>query len=1065
MITKVNYYIKSTILLMFTCSTFFIPTLSAQFNAGNCPVNIDFEYGDFSSWRTYTGGASALNSLTPVAPQSTRHEILTRANNIGVNDAYGNFPVICPNGSGYSVKLGNSNAGGQAERISYRFTIPSGSSKYSVVCYYAVVFQDPGHSALDQPKFIVKAYDALTNTPVGCSFYEFVAGPVLPGFLNSTFNSQVKYRNWTPLTIDLSGYAGQQIILEFTTADCTLGSHFGYAYLDVASNCISPVVGYGFCNGASASTLTAPFGYQTYNWWDANYLTSYGTSQTLTLTPPPPNGTIINLDINPFPGFGCRDTISVIMGGESPPPAPIVQSPINYCEGAPPVPIAVNSLPGYIPKWYFSPSGSVALSSPPTINTNAVGTISYWVSQISFGGCEGPRTEVVINVGPVPGADFTINDTLQCVFGNNYQFSNTTIPNYPGTIYDWDFGDNTSNFIGFNASHTYVNSNIYNVTLKATKDFCSTTKVIPVEIISSPKSNFSYNNACQGNVVNFTNTSNGGALGNSQFVWNFGNGNTSTAINPSFIFVNAGSFPVKLTTTTGNCSHDTTINVSISEIPKANFTFTARCINDSIQFYDASTINFGSITSWIWDFGNGQASTLKNPKMAFSNYGNNNVKLTVSTGFCSKDTIIPVNVYEPPIASFTMLDTACLNQNYRLNDNSYFASGASNANISSSWWRTNTGLIYTTKNITTQSNIAGNITLQQVVYSANGCISDTNLVTINVKQLPLPFLQLQSSLCEYKNISFEDVTPSSATRNWTINSVPVSTTKKVTVNNLGVGPQAIRLQVADSMGCISLNKDTIVSVNKTPSMRFEYKDSCVEKPVPLEAFDNDVNNITQWYWNIEGTTTQGGQLQSVLFSKFGPSNIYAYGVAANGCVSDTVYKTIKLNYNPTFAGNDTIAGANEQVQLQAKTNVTATYLWTPSIGLNNANVQNPIASNTTDKTYKVTVTSVYGCESSDDVTIRIYNGPEIYVPTVFTPNNDGINDIFKITAVGMKSFGLLKVFDRFGKLVFVTNDPLKGWNGTLNGKFANAGTYIYAVNALDVNNKKVLKKGTIIVIR
>ncbi len=1059
---------KNTFYFTIFCivNLFFCKNINAQTNAGNCPLNIDFEYGDFTNWRTYTGNATNLNGLNIGTPQPTRHEILSRANSLGINDFYGGFPVICPNGSGYSVKLGNNASGAQAERISYRFTIPAGSSQYSVTCYYAVVFQDPAHSAFDQPKFIVNAFDASTGTSVGCSFFQFVASAVLPGFQNSAANSQVRWRNWTPLTIDLSGYAGQQIILEFTTADCTLGSHFGYAYLDVASNCINPVVGNGFCNGAPSATLTAPFGYQGYNWWDANYLTSYGVGQTLTLTPPPPNGTVINLAVTPYVGFGCNDTISVVMGGEVPPPVPVITSPINYCEGATATPINITTLPGYIPKWYLTATTPAALQSPPIINTNAVGTTSYWVSQISFGGCEGPRAEVVVNVDPVPIAEFNINDTLQCLFGNNYQFTNLTIPNYPGTIYNWDFGDGTIPFIGFNASHTYSTFNIYNVKLTSTKGICSTTKTIPVEVIGSPKSNFTFNSVCQGDIVNFTNTTNGGVFTNCQFLWNFGNGNTSNAVNPSFTFNNSGIYPVKLTTTIGNCSQDTTINVTIAETPKANFTYIAGCARDSIQFTDLTVLNVGSITSWNWDFGNGQTSTIQNPKMAFTTYGAKNVKLTVTSATCSKDTTITINVNEPPIASFTRVDTACLNQNFRLNDNSSFASGSSSANVVGWWWRTANGTVYNTQNITTQFNTTGPITLQQVAYSINGCISDTNNIIINVNALPVASLQLLTSLCQNKNIGFDDVTINGATRSWVINNINVGTTKTITVNNLGIGAHNIRLQATDAFGCNSITKDTIINVNKTPSMQFTYKDSCVEKLVPLEATDNDVNNITQWYWNIEGTTTLGSRLQSVLFSKYGASKIFAYGIAANGCVSDTVYKTIKLNYNPVFAGNDTIAGANEGVQLNAKLfNTTGTYVWSPSIGLNNPNIQNPIATNTTNKTYKVTATSIYGCQSSDDVTIQIYDGPEIYVPTVFTPNNDGINDILKITAVGMKNNSSFKILNRFGKVVFVTNNPLKGWDGTLKNKFEPNGTYVYYIQATDINGKSVLKKGTIVLVR
>ncbi|MER3497517.1 MAG: hypothetical protein C4308_02180 [Chitinophagaceae bacterium] len=92
------------------------------------------------------------------------------------------------------------------------------------------MFQDPQHQPYQQPRFIVKVYDAATYQPIQCATFEYQATSNLPGFKRSTVDQSVWYKERTPVSIDLSGYAGKTIIIEFTTADCTLGGHFGYAY-------------------------------------------------------------------------------------------------------------------------------------------------------------------------------------------------------------------------------------------------------------------------------------------------------------------------------------------------------------------------------------------------------------------------------------------------------------------------------------------------------------------------------------------------------------------------------------------------------------------------------------------------------------------------------------------------------------------------------------------------------------------------------------------------------------------------------------------------------------------
>ena len=282
-----------------------------------CPINLGFEMGTFENWECAVGIVDQ-NGVVHMLSQGiypNRHTIIKNTQHLV--DHYGHFPIVSPNGSKYVVKLGNDDVGAQAERISYTFTIPADRNDYAIVYNYAVVFQDPGHLIFQQPRFTAKVFDAITNEYLPCSSYDFIASSSLPGFLlsdvmvNARYN--VYYKPWSPATIKLSGYGGKTVRLEFTTNDCTADEHFGYAYIDLNDNCNTVISGNNWCNGNQAVKLTAPFGYEKYYWYDQGLVTLLDSSSTLTIAPPPPDGTVYDLIVNPYPGSGCIDTLSSVI--------------------------------------------------------------------------------------------------------------------------------------------------------------------------------------------------------------------------------------------------------------------------------------------------------------------------------------------------------------------------------------------------------------------------------------------------------------------------------------------------------------------------------------------------------------------------------------------------------------------------------------------------------------------------------------------------------------------------------------------------------------------------------
>jgi gliding motility-associated-like protein len=145
------------------------------------------------------------------------------------------------------------------------------------------------------------------------------------------------------------------------------------------------------------------------------------------------------------------------------------------------------------------------------------------------------------------------------------------------------------------------------------------------------------------------------------------------------------------------------------------------------------------------------------------------------------------------------------------------------------------------------------------------------------------------------------------------------------------------------------------------------------------------------------------------------------------------------------------------------------YLWTPATYLNNTATSNPVAkinSPIDSIRYKVFVTDLLGCLDSATILVRIFRtNPQIFVPTGFTPNGDGKNDVLKPIAVGIERIEYFKVFNRWGQLVFSTTVNGQGWNGEIAGKPQTTNTYVWLVQAVDYTGKPIFQKGTATLIR
>lgn len=275
-------------------------------------------------------------------------------------------------------------------------------------------------------------------------------------------------------------------------------------------------------------------------------------------------------------------------------------------------------------------------------------------------------------------ADFVV--TNNCM--GNATFTDSSIYNNGSAgPHFWDFGDGATD-TSANPVHAYANPGTYNITLIAENDIgCSDTITQPVTIYPAAIAAFTYNNACEGSVVTFTDQStiSQGAL--NQWNWDLGN-NTPPLLtqNGSYVYPDTGMYNVTLiVSANGQCPDTLTQQVSIKANPIADFAVTDVCLGTQSVFTNQSTTYWGNVT-YNWNFGvAGGTSTQQSPTYTYANNGAYNISLIVTqttpTNTCSDTIVQPLNINAVPAANFTSDQYLCLGEQTVFTNQSTISTG------------------------------------------------------------------------------------------------------------------------------------------------------------------------------------------------------------------------------------------------------------------------------------------------------------------------------------------------------------------------------------------------------
>jgi gliding motility-associated-like protein len=180
--------------------------------------------------------------------------------------------------------------------------------------------------------------------------------------------------------------------------------------------------------------------------------------------------------------------------------------------------------------------------------------------------------------------------------------------------------------------------------------------------------------------------------------------------------------------------------------------------------------------------------------------------------------------------------------------------------------------------------------------------------------------------------------------------------------------------------------------------------------------------------------------------------------------------TVVVAVNPEVfadAGRDTAVVVGQPLQLNVRGGES--YSWTPAEGLSSSTIANPVAvyDGTLDSVrYFITVQDAIGCTDETTVMVKIYkSSPVVFVPTAFTPNGDGKNDVVRPLAVGLSKINYFRIYNRWGQLVFETTVNGKGWDGKIRGLVQGTESYVWIVRGEDFTGKVIFQKGMVTLIR
>jgi gliding motility-associated-like protein len=708
------------------------------------------------------------------------------------------------------------------------------------------------------------------------------------------------------------------------------------------------------------------------------------------------------------------------------------------CSGASNGTILVTPVGGTAPFTFTLNPGNIVQTGATALFTNLVAN-TYTISVADAGGCiTNPPLTVTVSPGPIFTANVSSTPTV-CAGASNGTI--TVTPNSGTAPFSYSLDGGVPQTGGSPFTFNNVIAGPHSVVVVDAVG-CNTGS-IPIPVASGPGLTTTITKTdvlCNGgNTGTITVTQ--PAIGNPPFEYSINGGPWQT--NNVFTGLSANTYTVAFREG-GGCQGSQTISITEPTVLTASSTTTPVICNGQTNGTITVTASGGigpyqySINGGPWQPGN-----------SFQVAANTYIVSIQDANGCS--TTNNVNVTEPLVltAAAILTNATC--------------DGGNNGSITVNANGGNSGYQYALNGGTYQSsnifNVAPGLYTLTVKDALNCSFSfdTTVLLTSNLQLTP----QTDPTICESKSVQLQ-VSSNATVYSWQPSPSLSNTQIPDPIASPTVTTQYI---VTATLGLCSQNDTVMVFVNPAP---------VPDAGAPGLICYGQTYQL-QGTGGVAFTWTPPDFLSSASIANpvSTPPKTITYSLSvidANGCnslVTDQVLVEVTPPIKVVTFPYDTVAYPGDTFRLLA-TSIAPDYTWTPSTGLSDPTIPNPVvtAGNIGDDiVYKVTASNSAGCKGDGYVRVRIYQGPEIYIPTAFSPNNDGKNDKFIPFPVGIKKINYFRVFNRWGQLIYSTSSLNDGWDGKYAGKEQPSGVYVWMAEGVTLDNRVISHTGTVVLIR